>query len=540
MADKRNPIRPILDLIRRQNTQLGAPKGLYGNVFDPVTDKVRTSSRGFYFTKVKARDILSMSEIYEQMKRQDVLFDFLPIDEEGIADVGSIADSLERDLLVLFSGVEVSRSVRFDIDINIKNAEILLYLNNTKIRHGEGSVKASPTLEPAKRHLLQIVVRRKKAQGTATKYFEGTIDVGQTVPFLLGPPAPDVPQWVSSGAIFYGTLDPNILNLGLILNWESSPYVGGWFVERTSYQGMGSIVSYVTSGVTGYDFVVSGAYAPQYGFAIEGDLIGFINGYSTDGDTTTINVISDATEDADWVGQNAYFEKETSLIAEVDRTYVAENDTVVYVDQSVIEGMPYTYELSAWSIFDDSLIGPLSSSKTSLAFDNTPPSPIVLWPDDLTATFVEDGNIVNVQHIYPPEPDLLGYRLYVESGSTYSLVSDLRRGSPFMLLDGLTVTSGDTPARYGIFKFAARRIQGFEVQHVVSGYVATTYDYAGNELPVESGTFIPFTLLVRPPENFTTFDHVISPTSKQRRPDSIPQVMWETAVNILERNIEVS
>lgn len=540
MPDRRNPIKPILDLIKRLSTEVGAPVDLYGNVFDPVSDSVKTASRGFYFTKVRANDILSLSEIYEQMKRQDVLFDFLPVNEEGIADVGSIADSIERDLLVLFSGVEVSRSVKFDINIKIKNAEILVYLNNTKIKHGENSVSVSPMLEPARRHLLQVIVRRKKTQGTTTKYFEGTIDVGQTVPFLLGPPTPDVPQWVSSGALFYGTLDPNILNLGLILNWESSPYVGGWFIERTSYEGMGPVSAYTVSGSTGYTFTVSGTYAPKNGFVLDNALIGFVSSYDNDGTVTNVNVLSDATEDAEWVGKSVYFEKETSLLAEVDRTYVGENDTVVYVDQSVVEGMPYSYQLSAWSFFDDSLIGPLSSVKTALAFDNTPPSPIVLWPDDLTATSIEDGNIVSVQHIYPPEPDLLGYRLYVASGTNYELVTDLRRGSPFMLLDGVTVSSGVTPDRYGIFKFAARRIKGFEVSMVVSGYVATTYDYAGNELPIESGTFIPFTLLVRPPENFTTFDHVISPTSSQRKPDSIPQIMWDTAINILERNIEVS
>lgn len=539
MADRRNPIKPILDLINRLSTQLGAPIDLYGNVFDPVRASLTNSSNGFFFTKIKANDILSLSEIYDQMKRQDVIFDFLPLDEEGIADVGSISDSVERDLLVLFSGVEVSRSTKFSIKANIVNAEILIYLNNTKIAHGENSVTVSPTLDPARRHLLQIIVRRKKVQGTSTKYFEGTIDVGQSVPFLLVPPAPDVPEWVNSGAIFYGTLDPNIQNLGLILNWEDSPYAGGWFVERTSYEGIGKVVSYVPSGNVGYTFTFSGVYAPKSEFVVDGALIGVVAASDTDGFVTNVNILSDATDDPEWVGQKAFFGKETSLISEVDRAYVKTNDVVTYIDQSTVEGMPYTYQLSAWSIFDDSLIGPLSSPKTALAFDNTPPSPIILWPDDLTATSVE-GNIVSVEHIYPPEPDLLGYRLYVESGSGHRLVSDLRRGSPFMLLDNMTVSSGVTPERYGIFKFAAEKIKGFEVSQVVSGYIATTYDYAGNELPIASGTFIPFTLLVRPPYNFTTFDNVVSPTSAQRRPDTIPDVMWETAISILEKEIEVS
>lgn len=538
--NKRNLAGPFIDLVKKINTSLGVVRDLHGNVFNPANQNLaQASKRGWYYIKVPYDRQLSLSELHDKAALSTDV-GFLPIDSSGFADLASITEDVGANkAILLVAGLQTQASTRIALNINANNAGVMAYLNNTKL--GEGSPKLdinSIMIQGGVTNLLQIVITRKRTGAFTVNFLSGSIKISADSSLVINLPPPETVQWDENAALIYGSLDSTVSSDGMILNWSKSPFVGGWLIEKNTYESLGTVISLVNSGSTGFDFVVSGTFSPadNVPVLVDEEYIGVVTDYTgLPGNKTTVNVLSPLVTSGDWVGSKMYSFKDTATLAEVEKKNTNNQELVVrYVDNNVVEKMPYTYRLFSWGLFDRSIISEPSFPATKLAFDETPPGPIVLYPNSIDAVSTY-GDLVSVQHIYPEDPDLAGYRIYSSSGAT--LVVDLRRGNEYMMLDGV-VPSGilTPPSRYGIFKFRAQELDGFDVQHIVSGYVVTTYDFAGNELPIVSGTYIDFTLLVDLVENFTSFDHVSSPTKTQRRPDGIPEHMWRTAIDILDAN----
>lgn len=526
MGNKRNAVNPIVELFKGLNTNVGNVENLKGNVLEPVSRPTNKTSNGWFFFRIPSERELSLSEAYNLSTKLNTNVEFLPI-SEGSVDIGSIADSLESKTIFLFTGIQVSRPTNVNLKIDIPNTSVIIYLNNVKLSETSGQNSTIPIrLQDGLVNVIQVLLRRKKVEGFRSPYLSGTLELDSTVPVLVGPPPPDVVNWLDDGALIYGSLGSTQNAKGSILSFYDSPYVSGWTIERTTYEELGPIISYTPSGTSGYNFVVSGTYVPNSFVLIDDEVIGSVASYSQAGNTT-INVLSYIPSGA-WEGKTMYQFKDVSNIATIDRTTVFdEGDVIRYVDYNVVESMPYSYRVASLSLIDKSIVGQFSGTQTFIASDNTPPGPIVLFPTEALSLRV-DGNIVTVQHQYPDDPDLFGYKVYTNSGT---LLYDIRRGSPTFRLD-TQIPSGTTPVRYGEFDFTVTELSGFEVEKVVDAYVVTTYDFAGNELPFSSGTSISPRLFVDVVGNFTPFDHLMSPTSAQRKPEGIPQHMWDTAINI--------
>lgn len=542
MTRRINAASPFVDIIKRLNTSLGVVKDLHGNVYYPATQNIPTSSkRGWYFIKIPYERTLSLSEIYE---RASVSTDvgFLPITEEGYSNLGSISEDVGlREAVLLVAGVKTQSSTKIALSIDSNYTDLTAYLNNTKLKEASDVIDLNGiTLQSGVTNLLQVLISRKRKQGTFTvNFLSGSINISSDSSVVINLPSPDVVEWNDAAPIIYGSLDSEVQSNGMILTWKKSPFVGGWTIEKSTYESLGNIISYTASGTTGYDFVVSGSYTPSddVPVIINESFVGTVTEYtSLGGNQTSINVLSPVTS-GNWVSYKLYGYKDTSVIAEVEKKNTNPNELQArFIDTNVVEKMPYTYVIYSWGIFDQNILSDSSTPATALAYDATPPGPIVLWPTEATSVSV-DGDIVRVEHIYPEDPDLAGYRIYTNSG--VEMVMDLRRGNEFMILEN-AVSLQDVipePTRFGVFKFRVQEQEGFDTERVITHYLVTTYDYAGNELPISSGTYIPFTLLVDLPENFTAYDNLVSPTKAQRKPDTIPDHLWRTAIDTLESNI---
>jgi len=558
MALRKNTGRQIVDTIRKVTTKVGVVKDLYGDVFQPAAGAEAAAAAGWYFFKLSSDYLPSLSETYKLIVENNITPEILPVGDNNKADLSStIIGEDANNLLVLMAGVEVPRAVQTSITIECENTDIILYVNNQKIIESTSSIKNRKIyLSDTERNLIQVVMRRRKQGGTKVIYFGGYLQLDPTIPVIFKPLTPGVPEWPDTGSISYGSLDGNDDHVGIILTWYDNPFAAGWDIERYAYTGLGPVSSVSSSGTWDAGtyrrvFVVSGNHSPQNVLAVWGDtMLGKITGYTAGAETTSISV--EPEDDTAIPGQaskitdGALFYEYTSasIVASVDRQHLLDlGDTVKYVDTSVIEGMPYSYRLAARAIHDRKSLGPYSTLRTDNAYDDTPPGPIVLWPDSISAVSSK-GPLITVQHIYPADDDLAGYRIYVISGGrskeSYTggekprLLADLGVGSSAMRLNYTPsgVNPGSLPDRYGQFDVMARSIQHVSTELVVDGYICTTYDYAGNERSIPSGTDFTVTFLVLPPENFTAYGNLVSPSLGARRPSGVPKHLWGTALDV--------
>jgi len=549
MAIRKNSGKQIVDTIKKVTTHIGVVKGLYGDAYSPISDSPSSTVSGWYFFKLFADHMPSLSEAYENVVRNNVVPEFLPVERNNRADIDSatLGSGIAKNLLFFITGVEVEEAVESYITVDCPDSKILVYVNNRKVAEEFDKVwKRKIFLGSSEKNVIQILIRKKVVDGSKSFYFNGYIEVDKNVPLIFTPPVPGQVVWDEADGIFYGSLDGTTAAQGLILSWYDNPFAAGWLIERISYEGLGVIgdvtaIGSVASGTAEFVFVVSGAHSPINSLvAVDGELIGSVTGYSLEATTTEINVDSDL-EQGEWEGETFYIYKETSTVGDVDRKNVLDTDFIIqYVDTAVIEGMPYSYRVAARPIHDRTIYGPFSELQTEKAIDVDPPGPIILWPDEMSAVY-NAGDLVTVQHLQPADADLRGYKIYIGSGANASFYLDLRRGTEYMRLDGY-VPSGivNPPDRYAEFDFRARHISGVNANEVIAGYTVTTYDYAGNELSLASGTYFSVAFLVGLPENFTSYDNVVSPNENQRKPDGIPQFMWDYALTRKQQDTSYS
>lgn len=554
MAKSKNPARQIVDTIKKITTDVGVVKDLYGDSFMPVDAQPTGAIEGWYFFKISSNYIPALGDVYSQVVADNVTPETLPVGGNNKADLGSTVIGEDgNNVLFLLAGIEVPRALETNITIECENADILLYVNNRKVAEESGLIKNRRIfLDGSTKNLIQVLIRRKKVGGTKVFYFDGYIQLDPTIPLIFSPLGPGTVEWADSGEILYGSLDGNRDHVGLILTFKDNPFAAGWVIDRYSYKGLGVIFDsqsygHLDSGNYQIVFSVSGSHTPENVLAVAGgSIIGHISDSTASENNTSITVdISEAPEDAIETGMIFYEYLDTANVASVDRRHIVDlGADIKYVDTSVIHGMPYSYKIAARPIHDKSLVGPYSDLRTADAFDDGPPGPIILWPDSIDAISSE-GPLVTVQHIYPADEDLAGYKIYVASGGrgkeSYTggekprMLVDLGIGSSLMRLDGY-VPSGvnpiSLPERYGEFDFYAKEIKKVDASMIIDGYICTTYDYAGNELSIPSGTEFTVTFLVLPPENFTSFDNLVSPALGHRRPDGIPEHMWLTALDL--------
>jgi hypothetical protein len=558
MGTRKNVGRQILDTINRATTKLGVVKGLYSDSYEPVFSQEAATSSGWYFFKFQSENLPSLATSYQYLVKENLSPEILPIGDNNKANLGAtVIGEDANNVLMLVAGVEVPRAVETSITIECENSEIALYVNNQKIVESYDAIRNRRIfLGDTARNSIHVIIRRRKLGGTKTIHFKGFIQLDPTIPVIFSPLVPGEPAWLETGEIYYGSLSGTEGTTGIILSWYDNPFCAGWNIERLSYRGLGPVISYVNSGTLNsgtlrYTFLVSGSYVPGNVFAVWGDnLLGLITNSTAVGYNTDITVAP--VEDPPFVNPSGklaagalfYEFTSASIVAEVDRRHIVDlGATVQYVDTSVIEGMPYSYRIAGQAIFNPSIIGPFSTLRTDNAYDDGPPGPIVLWPNSIDAVS-SIGPLVTVKHTYPTDPDLAGYRIYVASGGrtkeSYTggekprLLVDLGLGSSLLRLNFTPsgVNPASLPSRYGEFDFYAREIKNVNANLIIDGYICTTYDYAGNELSIPSGTDFSVTFLVLPPENFTSFDNLVSPALGQRRPDGIPEHMWLTALDL--------
>lgn len=553
MTIRKNAGRQIIDTIKKVTTKVGVVKGLYGDSFQPIDTSLLAQNAGWYFFKLSMDYLPSLSESYKKIVQDNISPEILPIGDNNKANLGStVIGEDANNILILMAGVEVPRSLETSITVECENADILLYVNNYKIAEETGGIRNRRIfLSDAERNLIQIVIRRRKSGGTKVIYFKGHIQLDPTIPIIFTPMVPGTPEWTETGSILYGSLDGNPEHTGIILSWYDNPFAAGWNIERYSYSGLGVVYDSDTVGSWGSGtfrrvYSVSGVHAPSNVLAVWGDtLLGYITGYDLSGNNTIIQIEPEDDTSPIVADDSLFYEfTEASIVASVDRSHLTDlGEVVKYVDTSVIPGMPYSYRLAAKAIYDPSQTGPYGTLRTDNAYDDGPPGPIVLWPDEIDATS-SVGPLVTVRHIYPPDEDLFGYKIYIASGGrskeSYTdgekprMLVDLRVGTDYMRLDFIPsgVDPGSLPERYGEFDFVAKEIKNVNATLIIDGYIATTYDFAGNERTIPDGTEFTVTFLVLPPENFTSFDNLVSPAFGHRKPDGVPEHMWLTALDL--------
>lgn len=371
----KSPAKPILDLIRKENTKLGIVEGLHGNVFEPQEAPQRVGGAQWYFVQAVGHNPVSLMN---NAAENDLIPSTVP-SVNGVTSLSPYVVDPEAGSVLLYTGVVPTASqsdgnTTIPIKITAPGAAITLYVNNTRIL-ARTSVLSTDILLKPNLNAIYIVLER-------TVLSNVIITVPGSLPIGFLPPAPRPPVWHDDEAAVYGFIGTNDMSGAVTLTWADSAFVGMWRVERTPYRKLGIILDSIYDDVNGeYTLTVEGLYQNISGTAlVERDFVlGTIVSTTDVGPDTEVVVRSDL-DLYEWENKLLFVADISAIIVDVERedAIVPADGYFRFIDTSVKESVPYTYRLSAVHPLHPELHSAWSEPETLFTIDETPPGPITI------------------------------------------------------------------------------------------------------------------------------------------------------------------
>lgn len=407
---RKNPVKPIVDLITKLSRKVGEVPNLHGNVFEPVVIDSSPQRGGWYLVYGSGtipRDIV--------IDAHESALSPAPVtrSDDGVITLTTAADETRN--LMLYTGFTPDvppeapgTTVPISVTVN-KQVEVRLYVNDSLFVNRFGSFSTDIPAVKGKNQIQIIVVRPDEVEVTVET--PSYLRVGEI------PNGPAAPLW-EAPALTYNYYGTHHNAYGFKLQWQDDAFVGAWEIHRADYTSVGAINSVTDNADGSYTINVDGLHT-QVGqdVIIDGTWIGTIQESLQNVSDTDFTVISSVAIGA-WTGETMYVSSAYGLVSTVQRinSLVPTDGVQNFIDYTVRESLPYTYRLAATHPLHPEAKSALSDRETAMAVDSTVPGDVTA----VTATTYSDRVVVD--YTAPTDLDYAGTQVYYQNGAVYTLV----------------------------------------------------------------------------------------------------------------------
>jgi hypothetical protein len=392
----------LLEVIRRvvrQNTvNVGQPvTNIHGATAQVITGLETSVDTTWLRVTIPGNELVALSDFYAVYGADATNpFKLLP------ATAGILNYTESQSLVQLYRGVitlEQATSVEFSIALAGGTSKAALYVDGVLDRSDVERLTTTRILD-AGQHMIEIMVVSPQVVITTPPNLkiDGTNDV------MLPP------SWAG---ISTGYTDPAGASTIITLQWNVDPRAGGWRVFRRQLTNLAAITSFSDAKAGRYSVTMNGNFETSLPAGneifVNDSSIGtvIITIYDSVTDSTSVSLQLPRAlfvPNPGWSGKLATTGITSELIR-IRRTTAA--GLITYVDNSVTLGQAYYYVLQSYSLFDDTIVSPLSQTRMTVAGDTTAPASITF----ASGYPISTNRAVRVRFHTPSDADYSGVRV---------------------------------------------------------------------------------------------------------------------------------